>query len=129
MTLDNISIGCVVFLDPETLRANDIFCEIRGVHPFVCISIMDGEALWVALSSKPKMGWRHRIPVPPAHLRGTKRWVTTPCFIYHQSDRWVIPHWLIQAASMHRGWQPEQLNFITPDGVALVQDSIWPIAG
>lgn len=117
--------GLVVFMDPEKARGYEASgpCNVRGVHPFVCLSEANDMCVFVALTSKPGRPRRFRLDRQYKH--GHDRWVGRDAYLYGR-DQWLEgPLHAFQEASADTEYsQPHDRNSVTPECLGRIQKLI-----
>ena len=122
--------GIVLYLDPDELEAEGGVStgtdrgRVEGAHFFVCIAANESVGNWVPLFGDAAP---YRELVPYHEKTGSRAWRESTAY-FHEKEVWQAPHAAVVAASIAAGdpSQPGERNALTPEGVDLVYDTVFP---
>ena len=124
LTPEQITMGLVCSFDQVRLEADDRVIVIapgwyKGTfapsHPFVCLAVKDGQALWVPLTSTCKYGDRMKVK-PEWRVGHSRRWTSGECFLFSPEVCYVGPLEAFSDASWAGEVSSTADRWITPDG-------------
>ena len=122
--------GIVLYLDPDELEAEGGVSNgagprrVEGAHFFVCIAADVSSGNWVPLFSQ---AGPYRELVPYEEKTGSRAWRESTAY-FHETQVWQAPHTAVVTASIAAGdpSQPGERNALTPAGIDLVYDTVFP---